>query len=127
MAKQKPRDLVALEGKVREWRQSRNGRRARIPESLWAEAVAVSRTAGLWRTSKVLRFHYGALKKRVAQAAERDAVPQPAFVTMEMPHGQHNAKVIVDLVRPDGSQMRVEGGGGLDVVGLAEAFWRRQQ
>jgi hypothetical protein len=125
MVKQKPKGLVALERKVQQWRQSRKGRRGRIPESLWAEAVAVARTAGLYQTSKAVRFHYGALKKRAAQAPEAEAPRKPEFVAVEMPHIQCEGNVTVDLVRPDGSQMRIEAAGGLDVSRLVESFlWR---
>lgn len=69
-------EVVELAQRVAKWREREGGRGSRIPDELWADAVRVSRTAGVWATSKALHFNYQALQTRAEEApddAERDA------------------------------------------------------
>ncbi len=127
MAKRMTKELVALKGRVDQWRAEKTkGRRHRIPESLWADAVVVARAKGISQAARATGFAYGDLKKRVAPAVE--PLTKPAFVSIDMPPiPPSQAPVTVNLVRPDGSQMRIESsvGNGLDVAGVVESFLRK--
>jgi hypothetical protein len=62
--------LIELAQRVAKWRELEGGRGSRIPGELWVDAVRVSRTAGVWATSKALHFNYQALQARAEEAAE---------------------------------------------------------
>ncbi len=62
------------------WRQRRRGRRARIPERLWASAVRAAQVCGLCRTAQTLRLDYAALKKRLKAAAAHCASAEESAV-----------------------------------------------
>jgi len=120
--------LVALRRRVQRWRRGASGRGSRIPEEIWAEAVAVARSAGLWATAQALRFNYSNLKRRTLAAGERPRARKQAveFVALPMPPLANGLKVLIDLVGRDGEQMRIEvsGGSAAEVVTLTEALWR---
>ena len=126
------RELVALQRRVDAWRGRGGGRGSRIPEGLWREAVGVVRSAGLYATARALRFNYEGLKKRAGREAAAPKRQGTEFVALQMPQvmPQLNggAKVVVDLVGRDGEQMRIDvsNASAMDVVSLAEAFWRRR-
>jgi hypothetical protein len=140
--------LDAFKSRVDEWRRQR-GKRTRIPEELWDEAVRVAETDGLWATSKAARFHYPDLKERLEKARHRPAQgltgitgplrgrpgsPQDhgraradaeAFVEVPMSVSDAAARTVVELVGSGGDRMRVEAAGGVDLAGLARAFFGR--
>src|SRR5688572_1172230 len=115
------RELKALQRRVESWRRVGGGKGSRIPEGMWQEAVALSRTEGLWRTARTLRFNYERLKK-----ASSAACPAPAteFVEVRMPPATQGLKVIVDFAGADGELMRMDvaGASTADVIMLAAAF-----
>ena len=123
-----PRELVALQRRVDAWRGRGGGRGSRIPEGLWREAVGVVRSAGLYATARALRFKYEGLKKRSGREAAAPKRQGTAFVALQMPQINGGAKAVVDLVGRDGEQMRIDvsNASAMDVVSLAEAFWRRR-
>lgn len=55
--------LERLEGEFSAWRRQRS-RGTRIPERLWAGAVAAVEVHGVWKTAKRLRLGYSSLKQR---------------------------------------------------------------
>jgi len=57
-------ELKALKAKVDDWRKQR-GKRTRIPEELWGEAVRVAQIDGVWATSRATHFRYPELKERL--------------------------------------------------------------
>ena len=59
--------------RLEHWRRTRPYVRAPIPNSLWAEAVALARQHGLYETARALPIHYGALKQHL-EAADRPGV-----------------------------------------------------
>lgn len=67
------RSSLALEKVRRRFARWRQGRapRARIPERLWAAAIARARASGLNRTARVLHLDYYSLKSRLEAGAER--------------------------------------------------------
>jgi len=124
--------LVVLQRRVDAWRGRGGGRGSRIPEELWKEAVGVVRTAGLYATARALRFNYEGLKKRSGREVAAPSEHGTEFVALQMPQVirqlSGGAKVVVDLVGRDGEQMRIDvsSASAMDVVSLAEAFWRRR-
>lgn len=131
-----PRRIVELKKQVESWRQTRE-KRTRMPEDLWVEAVEVARKHGIWKVSNAVRCSYESLKVRV----ERVAPPAPATAAIDAagsgfvsvaPAAQifgspDPVATEVELVAVDGARLvvRVEGREGLDVAGLARAFWSR--
>lgn len=126
---EKTHELDALRRRLEGWRRGGSGRGSRIPEDIWAEAVGVSRTAGLWATARALRFNYQNLKKRALAAgkAPRPRKQPMEFVALPMSALSNGLKVLIDLVGRDGEQMRIElsGGSAAEVAALAQALWRR--
>jgi len=133
--KAQPRRIVELTKQIENWRATRE-KRTRMPEELWVEAVEVARKHGIWKVSNAVRCSYESLKSRVerveppAVAPSVDAVgsgfvsvapPPPIFAPPEP------VATEVELVAVDGARLvvRVEGREGLDVAGLARAFWSR--
>ncbi len=66
--------LDELGQRVAAWRESNGGRRTRIPDQLWREAVRVASVVGVWATAKATRFNYEALRDRVNLAGGGRAV-----------------------------------------------------
>jgi len=65
MARRTSAELERLVEKVSGWREKQGGRRSRIPDELWQEAVRVTREVGVWAAAKALRLNYQALRHRV--------------------------------------------------------------
>ena len=127
MGRTTSRELVAVGRRVEDWRRGGGGRGSRIPEELWNEAVEVARVAGLYATARALRFNYERLKERAGQAAGKESGNASRFVALQLPQLNGGAKVVVDLLGRDGEHVRIElsGASGMDVVALAQAFWKR--
>lgn len=121
-------ELMALRRRVEGWRKNGGGRGSRIPEDMWAEAVAVSRSAGLHATARVLRFNYRNLKKRALGARKGPLLRKQAmeFVALPMLPLANGLKVLIDLAAADGERMRIElsGGSAAEMGTLAHALWR---
>ena len=130
MRRTSSQELVAVRRRVEAWRRGGGGRGTRIPEELWNEAVEVARVAGVYATARALSFNYERLKERAGQAAGKQSGNLSGFVAVELPQVTPNggAKVVVDLVGHEGEQVRIElsGASGMEVVALAQAFWKRR-
>ncbi len=120
-------ELVALQRRVERWRRVGGGRGSRIPETLWREAVAVSRTSGLYATARALRFNYENLKRRAGRDSRQPKKHETEFVAVRLPEVGNGLKAVIGLVGRDGEQVRIEvsGGSAMDMVALAQAFWKR--
>lgn len=127
MGRTTSRELVAVRRRVEDWRRGGGGRGSRIPEELWNEAVEVARVAGLYATARALRLNYERLKERAGQAAGKESGNASRFVALQLPQLNGGAKVVVGLLGRDGEHVRIElsGATGMDVVALAQAFWKR--
>ena len=128
-------DLSALCERVEQWREHREGPRARIPEELWEAAVGVARVEGVAPTCRALRFDYDRLKGRMELAVSRKSGGRSersevaAFV--ELGPGQltgAGGRTVVEIVGQRGGRLRVDvsGTSSVDVVGLAQAFWSHE-
>jgi hypothetical protein len=122
-------DIEEARRRLEAWRKSRS-RGKRIPAPLWALASALARTHGVSRVSQRLGLDYKGLKRRAeATKPPRQSrlKPPPGFVELPL-IGQpgHGPNCTVELANGAGARMTIrwEGEEGLDMVGLAEAFWR---
>lgn len=135
-----PRRIVELTKQIESWRQARE-KRTRMPEELWDAAVEAARRHGIWKVSNATRISYESLKVRVERA--ESATPAMAgeaggagFVSVGAPpqifgppEPVEQVATEVEFLAVDGARLvvRVEGREGLDVAGLARAFWNRER
>jgi hypothetical protein len=122
-------DVEEARRRLEVWRKSRS-RGKRIPAPLWALAAALARKHGVSPVSQRLGLDYNGLKRRAEtiRTPRRSRLkPPPGFVELPL-IGQpaQRPNCTVELARGEGARMTIrwEGKEGLDLVGLAEAFWR---
>jgi len=122
-------DMEEARRRLEVWRKSRS-RGQRIPAPLWALAAALARTHGVSPVSQRLGLDYNGLKRRaeaIRTPRRSQLKPPPGFVELPL-IGQpgQGPNCTVELERGAGAKMTIrwEGKEGLDLVGLAEAFWR---
>jgi hypothetical protein len=100
--------LQELKRRLDEWRAVR-APRSRLPEELWAAAVEIGGQQGLYRTAKVLRLDYAALKKRMGNASSPASAPVPsAFVELLNAAGPTAADCLIELEGAGGGRMRIQ-------------------
>ena len=133
-----PKESVPLKHRVQDWRDGRNGPEP-MPDELWREAVRLAREYGTCLIARAVGIDYAALRTRVRKATELPGLVKPTFI--ELPTGLPLGKAmevptstggswtagtgsLIELSRPDGSQMRIhlEAGRGDEVAGLVAAF-----
>lgn len=129
----------ALPARVREvrhridhWRKTRK-KRSPMPEDLWESAVALARVHGVYSMSQALRVSYESLRSRVGDAPRKASgrgSGSAGFIELDpaqLVGGAEPRGTEVELVDKEGAKMivRLAGGGDLDVLALAGAFWRR--
>ena len=94
-----------------QWRQSRaNPRGARIPEALWAEAIALAAVLPPTRVARHLKLKPHALKRRRGDHDRPPVTPRPsqspAFIEVT-PEPRPLAATEVEIQRPDGTCLRI--------------------
>jgi hypothetical protein len=128
------RSLEETRAALERWRRSHGGRGRAIPLALWAEAAALARANGVGTTARALRVDarkLGKLARDVAPEAEPQAAEPAAFVALEglrLRTTPEHRTTVVELAGRDGDRVRVEivgDAGGVDLAGLARAFWSR--
>ena len=117
---------------VAHWRRTRR-KRSPMPPALWDAAVSLAGTHGIYAIARDLGLSYGTLKQRVAQTPGGGSLgrrEETGFV--EVPAAQlvscfEAASAVVELSGSDGAKLviRLRDDGRLDVLGLADAFWKR--
>jgi hypothetical protein len=95
-----------------QWRQSRaNPRGARIPEALWAEAIALADVLPPTRVARYLKLKPHALRRRRGDHSRPPVSPRPsqspAFVEVT-PEPRPLAATEVEIHRPDGACLRIK-------------------
>ena len=122
-----PADIAAAVERVEHWRETRAGP-GRMPESLWSTAVRLARVHGVSQVAHFLRLDYYSLKGRLdaVPAVTDDRRSGPLFVELGAPHGSSTAQCVLEFEDRRGRRMTLQVPGGVDVVALAEAFWRRR-
>jgi hypothetical protein len=122
-------DIEEARRRLEVWRKSRS-RGKRIPDRLWALAAALARTHGVSPVSQRLGLDYNGLKRRAEATTpprRSNLRPPPGFVELPLvAQPVLGPNCTVELARGEGVRMTIrwEGKEGLDLVGLAEAFWR---
>jgi hypothetical protein len=101
--------LTHLTQHFAQWRQSRRTPRGRIPQELWAQAVALTTTLSVTRVAHQLGLTPHALKRR-REALDRGLVPPslsqvPHFV--EVVPAWRTPATEVEIQRPDGARLRI--------------------
>jgi hypothetical protein len=130
-------DLAALCERVEQWRKRREGPPTRIPEELWEAAVRVARIEGVGPTSRALHFDHSRLKGRVELTAgqERGRRGEKSELATFIELGPNplatavgvGGKTVVEIVGRRGGRMRIDvSGSGVEIVGLAQAFWSHE-
>ena len=120
-----PARVDGVRARIERWRRAREGR-ARMPEDLWDAVVALAQAHGVYATARDLKLGYQTLKKRVKRASTVRC--DGGFVELEgaqLVGSRWSVGTELEFVRADGAKLmiRLPGGEGLDVQGLAAAFW----
>lgn len=107
------------------WRETRTPG-APIPDSLWADAVRLTRRHGVHRTARVLGLEYNKLN-RLSQATghPQKAPPSPAFMELITAQPADVRACRIELEGPHGGTMKIElpiASAEL-VVGLCRVVW----
>jgi hypothetical protein len=76
-----------------------------MPEDLWSAAVALVQSQGLNPVARALRLDYYSLKKRVDGGVSGSTAP---FVEVALPRSAWGPETVLEIERPDGSQMKVQ-------------------
>jgi hypothetical protein len=102
--------LRAVAQQFAQWRQGRgNPRGSRIPESLWAEAIALAEELPPTRVARHLGLKPHALKRRRGghgiPAGSADPARAAAFI--EVTAAEPPATAEVEVSRPDGARLRI--------------------
>jgi hypothetical protein len=117
-----PKSIERVRQRLEHWRQTRTHRHSRIPDPLWAAAVAIARQHGLSVTARLLRLDYTALKRRVAAATGRAETAPPTFI--ELPPPPAGGECLIELEAPRGGTLRVQIKGAVpDLVALSRMVW----
>jgi hypothetical protein len=123
-------NLMQLRQRLEGWRRQRSGRN-RIPEQFWTEALALARTEGVSRVSRVLRLHFQRLKDRLNAPLPKSApVGVPAFVELAVPPSLHHGlECRVEMTHRAGAKMTIHlpPANSGDLLSLAQAFWSQRR
>jgi hypothetical protein len=105
------------------WRRTRH-RRSRIPEALWALALAAASAHGLHRTARTLRLNATDLKRRLG-ATDGGAAPAPFIELLPVPSPGSPAWTL-ELANARGTQLRLQLPGitAPDLTALSRTLWR---
>jgi len=123
-----PAEIEAVRRRFEQWRKRRQFR-SPIPESLWAEAVALAGRYGTARIAKILRLGYYSLKKRLerettASACRSERPPTVTFLELAADSGPAGGPCLVEWEDASGAKMRVriQGVEAADLVALSRSF-----
>jgi transposase-like protein len=101
--------LTQLTHHFAQWRQSRRTPRGRIPQGLWAQAVALTATLSVTRVAHRLGLTSHALKRRRERLqgtpAPTSLFQAPQFV--EVAPAWRSPTTEVEIQRPDGTRLRI--------------------
>ena len=110
------------------WRSRQPNKRARLPEGLWQNAVALARTHGLNKTARALGLKYESLKKHLAATAteqsERGGTQCEFLELLPSPVTSPSIECTIELGDGDGTtvRMHVKGVRMADLASFARGF-----
>jgi hypothetical protein len=120
------RRLDEIRDRLTRWRLRHGGPGIPVPAELWAEAVEVARVDGTEATARALRLDRLRLEARMKTDPAIEA--GGGFVELDASRLGFSPRTVLRFVDRDGARMEVElGAAALDVVALAEAFWRHSR
>jgi|ERR1700681_4395514 len=129
-AKVIPREVTRVRGRFERWRQGHRSR-ARIPESLWSEAVELARENGVHATARALRLDYYGLKKRLDGdgRSECTAKTETKAGFVELLPVAAVPECVVELENASGAKLKVQlrGHAVPDLITLSHIFWERAE
>ena len=103
-----------------------------MPAEVWELAAALARTHGISRVSRTLRLSFYKLRRRIQPpAALPSSAPAPSGFIELAPVtglGLSGGACVIELGDGDRSRMTIRlASEGPALLGLAEAFWRRER
>lgn len=132
MPKRSTRTIPVRMGTVKrrfdKWRMDEA--RGRIPEKLWAMAVAAAKEHGITKTAHTLSLEYTALKKRMegqgSCISKKEALK---FVQLPMSPTSDCPECVVEVEDAQGSKLRIQlkGGATTELLALSRALWNHER
>lgn len=118
------KSMAGVRQRIEAWRQRRRKRGA-MPRSLWAAAVRIARTEGVYTTARALRIDFGALRERVEQAAASPEEPPAGFIELK-PQMPAASGTELEFTATTGAKMaiRLAGRETPNLTELIHDFWR---
>jgi hypothetical protein len=118
-----PASLEEVRALFENWRQNRK-KLAPIPETLWEAAAALYPSYSLHRIAKTLHLNHTKLKHYARpEPSMQSRAAAEDFIELDSPACAHQSTV--DMQHVNGSRMRVENAGSVEVIELARLFWSR--
>lgn len=127
-------EVKEVQRQITHWRKTRR-KRSPMPPALWDAAVSLARRHGIYAIARALRVSYETLKRRVEQPPRNGSLGRlEATGFVEVPAAQlvsssEPSETVVEITAPDGARLVVrlpDGAHNLDVLCLADTFWRRR-
>jgi hypothetical protein len=122
-----PRALSKARRQFDCWR-SRQRKRARLPQELWRQAIALAHEHGLNKTARGLGLNYYSLKKHLDQAGADELIgskSEPDFIDL-LPSVMSSGSIECTIEWADGGgatvRMHIKGAGLPDLASLAGVF-----
>lgn len=94
-------DIQEVQARFEQWSQG-GQKKGRIPDELWAAAVALACRDGINRTAAALHLDGGKLKRQMAGAATPSKETPPAFVELMGSGGSSRAEYTFELEGENG-------------------------
>ena len=124
--------VKAVERQVAHWRRTRR-KRSPMPPALWDAVVSLARTHGIYAIARDLGLICGTLKQRVEQTpgggslGRRDETGFAEVPAAQLVSSTEAVSAVVELSGSDGAKLvtRLRDEDRLDVLGLADASWKR--
>ena len=121
-----PADVAELRERIGSWRKTR-AKPGRMAEDLWRAAAKLAGRHGINPIARALRLDYYSLKRWIDGRGHGKAVRStrraPAFVEVR-PAPVAPSVCVLEIEEPRGAKMTVRLSSAVDVVAVAEAFWR---
>ena len=116
-------DIQEVQARFEQWRQERK-KKGRIPDELWAAAVALAHRDGINRTAAALHLDGGKLKRQMAAATTPTKKVSPAFVELMVPGSSGRAEYTFELEGGNGKlRVHCQGASATELAALSRALW----
>jgi transposase-like protein len=101
--------LIHLTHQFAQWRQHRRTPRGRVPQELWAQAVALTTTLSVTRVARQLGLTSHALKRRRAEGNGTPTIlpSSQGLQFVEVAPSWRTPATEVEIHRPDGTRLRI--------------------